>query len=131
MTPMNKSVQCLEWYMPARCRGVPAASTAVVTTVGALKMNTRDEASYSACCRLMRSAPKGLRFSSEDDVGKHAATIDRQFVQSRTMPPIWNISGITDADRSDNVNGLKAFHDCRSDRSGGVPCNGDFSGMLR
>ena len=72
----------------------------MVTTDVLAIMSTRCEACHSEHPRLMWTAPKGLVLSSIDDVDRNAAAIYRTVVQSRDMPPIWNVTRMTESERA-------------------------------
>ncbi|CAE6805716.1 hypothetical protein LMG22931_05621 [Paraburkholderia nemoris] len=79
---------------------VGASPQAVATADVLATMSARCEACHSERPRLMWKAPGGLVLSSVDDVDRNAAAIYRTVVQSRAMPPIWNVTRMTEAERA-------------------------------
>lgn len=73
----------------------PAITTADVTSIIA----ARCAACHSAHASAILRPSKGPVLSSAADVEAHAAAIYRQVVQSRKMPPMWNVTRMTDTER--------------------------------
>ncbi|MBW4035332.1 MAG: urate hydroxylase PuuD [Proteobacteria bacterium] len=81
---------------PAQAGNAPIVKTAAIMPI----VQQRCAACHAAHPRLMASAPAGLMFDTAAEVQQHAALIDQQAVQAKSMPP-GNITHITNEERGE------------------------------
>jgi uncharacterized membrane protein len=81
---------------PAQAGNAPIVKTAAIMPI----VQQRCAACHAAHPRLMASAPAGLMFDTAAEVQQHAALIDQQAVQAKSMPPGY-ITHITKEERGE------------------------------